>query len=100
MLTVLEMPLWLRIPVFHVYIWSFRCRLEEAVVSDLQQYRSLSELFRRSLKPGVRPVETASELVSSIKLYVLIIIVIIYVAFLPFQLITMRINPSPNCKSQ
>jgi len=65
MLTVLEMPMWLRIPVFRVYIWFFRCRLEEAVVSDLQQYHSLSELFRRSLKPGIRPVETASELVSS-----------------------------------
>ena len=64
-LTVREMPMWLRTPCFRLYIWVFRCRLEEAAVTDLRQYRSLCEFFRRSLQPGIRPIETGSELVSS-----------------------------------
>jgi len=66
--TVCEMPMWLRSPCYRLYIWLFRCRLEEAAVTDLRHYRSLSEFFRRSLKPGIRPVETAGELVSNLLL--------------------------------
>ena len=65
MLTVLEMPVLLRRPYFQLYIWFFRCRLEEAAITDLRQYRSLSEFFRRSLRPGIRPVDMSSELVSN-----------------------------------
>ena len=65
-LTAREVPCWLRIPFYWLYIWLFRCRVEEAAVTDLSQYRSLSEFFRRSLRPGIRPVDTASELVCNV----------------------------------
>ena len=63
-LTACEMPLWLRSPCFRLYIWLFQCRLEEAAITDLRQYRSMSEFFRRSLRPGIRPVNSASSVVS------------------------------------
>ncbi len=53
--------------VIHGYRWRwlFQCKLHEASVTDLRRYRNLSEFFRRTLRPGVRPVDGAHVLVST-----------------------------------
>lgn len=55
-LNQVELPYWLRRPVYSLYIWTFGVNMTEAAVEDLQHYRNLSELFRRKLKPQARPV--------------------------------------------
>ena len=39
--------------------------MDEAAVRDLEHYKNLSELFRRRLRPGVRPVDKNCTVVSS-----------------------------------
>ncbi|XP_023381285.1 phosphatidylserine decarboxylase proenzyme, mitochondrial isoform X5 [Pteropus medius] len=51
-----ELPHWLRGPVYSLYIWTFGVNMKEAAVEDLHHYRNLSEFFRRKLKPQARPV--------------------------------------------
>ncbi|XP_055107596.1 phosphatidylserine decarboxylase proenzyme, mitochondrial isoform X4 [Symphalangus syndactylus] len=51
-----ELPHWLRRPVYSLYIWTFGVNMKEAAVEDLHHYRNLSEFFRRKLKPQARPV--------------------------------------------
>ena len=53
-----ELPPWLRRPVLGGYSRMFKCQMNEAVVEDLAEYRSLGELFRRRLKDGARPVDS------------------------------------------
>ncbi|XP_049721309.1 phosphatidylserine decarboxylase proenzyme, mitochondrial isoform X3 [Elephas maximus indicus] len=55
-LNQVELPHWLRGPVYSLYIWTFGVNMKEAAVEDLDHYRNLSEFFRRKLKPQVRPV--------------------------------------------
>ncbi|KAG2470710.1 PISD decarboxylase, partial [Polypterus senegalus] len=55
-LNQVELPMWLRKPVYSLYIWTFGVNMKEAAVEDLQHYRNLSEFFRRKLKPQARPV--------------------------------------------
>lgn len=55
-LNQVELPYWLRRPVYSLYIWTFGVNMTEAAVEDLQHYRNLSEFFRRKLKPQARPV--------------------------------------------
>ncbi|XP_041706611.1 phosphatidylserine decarboxylase proenzyme, mitochondrial isoform X2 [Coregonus clupeaformis] len=55
-LNQVELPTWLRKPVYSLYIWTFGVNMQEAAVEDLIQYRNLGEFFRRKLKPAVRPV--------------------------------------------
>ncbi|XP_028613968.1 phosphatidylserine decarboxylase proenzyme, mitochondrial isoform X2 [Grammomys surdaster] len=55
-LNQVELPYWLRRPVYSLYIWTFGVNMTEAAVEDLHHYRNLSELFRRKLKPQARPV--------------------------------------------
>src|SRR5699024_603414 len=45
-----------RAPILRSYANAFGCNLDEASVEDLRQYRNLGEFFRRSLKPGLRPI--------------------------------------------
>ncbi|XP_077533620.1 phosphatidylserine decarboxylase isoform X1 [Haemaphysalis longicornis] len=52
----IELPVWLRQPVLGLFAWAFGCDVHEAEVEDLRQYRNLGEFFRRSLKPGLRPL--------------------------------------------
>lgn len=52
----IELPVWLRTPVLGLFAWAFGCDVHEAEVEDLRQYRNLGEFFRRSLKPGLRPL--------------------------------------------
>lgn len=51
------LPVWFRVPGFKLYAWIFGVNLEEAEITDLKQYRSLSEFFMRRLKDGARPVD-------------------------------------------
>uniref|UniRef100_A0A8C9MKC0 Phosphatidylserine decarboxylase n=1 Tax=Serinus canaria TaxID=9135 RepID=A0A8C9MKC0_SERCA len=55
-LNQVELPTWLRKPVYSLYIWTFGVNMKEAAVEDLHHYRNLSEFFRRKLKPQARPV--------------------------------------------
>uniref|UniRef100_A0A4W3H4X2 Phosphatidylserine decarboxylase proenzyme, mitochondrial n=1 Tax=Callorhinchus milii TaxID=7868 RepID=A0A4W3H4X2_CALMI len=55
-LNQVELPTWMRKPVYNLYIWTFGVNMKEAAVEDLQHYRNLSEFFRRKLKPQARPV--------------------------------------------
>ncbi|KAM6987148.1 phosphatidylserine decarboxylase proenzyme, mitochondrial isoform 2-T2 [Aplochiton taeniatus] len=55
-LNQVELPTWLRKPVFSLYIWTFGVNMQEAAVEDLHLYRNLGEFFRRKLKPAARPV--------------------------------------------
>lgn len=59
----LELPMMLRKPLLGLYVWMFDCNLSEAEDPDLNNYKNLGEFFRRTLKPGVRTVDTAHDLV-------------------------------------
>ncbi|KAM4527198.1 phosphatidylserine decarboxylase proenzyme, mitochondrial isoform 2-T2 [Odontesthes bonariensis] len=60
----LDLPNWLRKPIYSLYIWTFGVNMQEAAVEDLHHYRNLGEFFRRRLKPAVRPLCAASCLTS------------------------------------
>ncbi|KAM4719423.1 phosphatidylserine decarboxylase proenzyme, mitochondrial isoform 1-T1 [Anableps anableps] len=60
----LDLPTWLRKPIYSLYIWTFGVNMQEAEVEDLHHYKNLGEFFRRRLKPAVRPVCAASCLTS------------------------------------
>ncbi|KAK2818485.1 hypothetical protein Q5P01_024046 [Channa striata] len=60
----MELPTWMRKPVYSLYIWMFGVNMQEAAVEDLHQYRNLGEFFRRRLKSAVRPLCTSSCLIS------------------------------------
>ncbi|XP_026516868.1 phosphatidylserine decarboxylase proenzyme, mitochondrial-like [Terrapene carolina triunguis] len=55
-LTGLALPRWLQRPLLALYVWAFSVNMAEASEEDLSVYRSLGELFRRPLKPWVRPI--------------------------------------------
>ncbi|XP_060048761.1 phosphatidylserine decarboxylase proenzyme, mitochondrial isoform X2 [Erinaceus europaeus] len=59
-----ELPRWLRRPVYGLYIWTFGVDMTEAAEQDLRRYRNLSEFFRRRLKPQARPVSGLHGVVS------------------------------------
>lgn len=63
-LNQVELPTWLRKPVYSLYIWTFGVNMKEAAVEDLHQYRNLSEFFRRKLKPQARPVCDSHSVIS------------------------------------
>ncbi|KAM6902799.1 phosphatidylserine decarboxylase proenzyme, mitochondrial isoform 1-T1 [Xenentodon cancila] len=63
-LNELDLPTWLRKPIYSLYIWTFGVNMQEAAVEDLHHYRNLGEFFRRRLKPAVRPVCASSCLTS------------------------------------
>ncbi|XP_043942561.1 phosphatidylserine decarboxylase proenzyme, mitochondrial-like isoform X2 [Protopterus annectens] len=60
LLNQLYLPLWLRKPLFTIFVWAFSVNMQEAEVEDLKQYNNLSELFRRPLKSSVRPISCHS----------------------------------------
>ena len=60
----IELPIVMRSPILRSYVRAFGCNLDEAMVEDLRHYKNLSEFFRRSLKPGVRPINTSNGIVS------------------------------------
>ena len=42
----------------------YRCNMEEALVTDLTAYKTLTEFFTRKLKPGVRNIDEKATVVS------------------------------------
>ncbi|UXI14194.1 phosphatidylserine decarboxylase proenzyme-like [Sarcoptes scabiei] len=52
----IELPYPVRIPILKSYAKAFGCDLNEAFIQDLNEYKNLSEFFRRELKPGLRPI--------------------------------------------
>lgn len=58
-----EIPEGWRCRVLGWYARMFGVDISEAADEDLTHYRSLGEFFRRSLKPGMRPVDAHYSLV-------------------------------------
>lgn len=58
-----DLPEWLRPPLYKLYIWAFGVNLDEAAVKDLRFYRNLGEFFRRPLARAHRPVDQQHTLV-------------------------------------
>ena len=52
----LTVPSFLRIPLFGLYSWLFKCNLDEMSRDSLREYTCLQDFFTRSLKEGARPV--------------------------------------------
>uniref|UniRef100_A0A8C6SND5 Phosphatidylserine decarboxylase proenzyme, mitochondrial n=1 Tax=Neogobius melanostomus TaxID=47308 RepID=A0A8C6SND5_9GOBI len=59
-----DLPTFLRKPLYSLYIWTFGVNMQEAAVEDLHFYKNLGEFFRRRLKPAARPVCSSSCLTS------------------------------------
>ncbi len=59
----INLPVVLRKPCFYFYSWMFSCNLDECDVEDLNQFKNLSEFFRRGLKPDARTIDRMSCLV-------------------------------------
>ncbi|KAF2718765.1 phosphatidylserine decarboxylase [Polychaeton citri CBS 116435] len=53
-----EIPYYLRVPGFKLYGWIFGVKFDEIEEQDLHNFRNLSEFFYRTIKPGVRPLDT------------------------------------------
>lgn len=62
----LKLPVPLRSPVINWFANTYNCNIEEALVDDVTQYQNLGEFFRRSLKPGVRPIYEGKCVVSPV----------------------------------
>lgn len=60
----IDLPIWCRKPCFYLYSWVFNCNLNEIDIEDLNEFKNLSEFFRRGLKPDVRIIDQLSCLVS------------------------------------
>lgn len=53
---LINLPVWLRVPLYKLYLTAFGVNLDEMDEPDLTTYNNLSDFFYRKLKPGVRPV--------------------------------------------
>ncbi|XP_033843580.1 phosphatidylserine decarboxylase proenzyme, mitochondrial isoform X2 [Periophthalmus magnuspinnatus] len=63
-INAVDLPTFLRKPIYSLYIWTFGVNMQEAAVEDLHFYKNLGEFFRRRLKPAARPVCSFSCLTS------------------------------------
>ena len=54
----LHIPYYLRVPGFKLYGWIFGVNFAEVGEDDLHTYPNLASFFYRSLKPGVRPLDS------------------------------------------
>lgn len=52
----IDLPVWLRSPLYRLYLVLFGVNLDEMAEPDLTTYPNLSEFFYRQLKPGIRPI--------------------------------------------
>ena len=57
-------PHFLNAIVIYIYAWLFDCKIEEAERSKISQFESLGDFFVRTLKPGVRPIDQSTAVVS------------------------------------
>ena len=60
----ITLPVWMRAPGFKLYSYVFGVNLDEVAENDLNHYANLGEFFYRELKPGCRPIDPNSLLVS------------------------------------
>lgn len=60
----ITLPVWMREPGFKLYSYVFGVNLDEVAEDDLTKYANLGEFFFRELKPGSRPIDPDSVLVS------------------------------------
>lgn len=56
-------PVWLRPTLLGMFVRTYNCRMDEALIEDLREYPTLASFFNRKLRPSVRPISDA-ELVS------------------------------------
>ncbi|OQR72137.1 phosphatidylserine decarboxylase proenzyme-like [Tropilaelaps mercedesae] len=61
----ISLPGPLRAPVIGAFSWYTGCDISEAALDDPREYANLSEFFRRTLKPGLRPIAPGDCVVSS-----------------------------------
>ncbi|KAI1327928.1 phosphatidylserine decarboxylase [Xylariaceae sp. FL0255] len=54
----LNIPYYLRVPGFKLYSWIFGVNLDEVSEPDIRVYPNLAAFFYRTLKPGVRPLDS------------------------------------------
>ena len=59
-----KIPEFARKPIFNSYCKFYEVNIDEALESDVKQYKTLSEFFRRKLKPGTRKIDEISEIVA------------------------------------
>lgn len=59
-----DLPVWMRSPIYTAYSKAFDCKLEEAAIQDLRHYKNLGEFFRRRLKASARPINNSCSIVS------------------------------------
>lgn len=52
----IDLPVWLRSPLYRLYSALFGVHLDEMDEPDLTKYSNLSDFFYRKLRPGVRPL--------------------------------------------
>ena len=60
----IEFPKFILVPLLKSYCEFFNVNMEEALFEDLSSYKTVGQFFRRPLKPEVRPISDASNLVS------------------------------------
>lgn len=54
----IDLPVVCRKPCFYLYGWLFSCNFDEIDIADLNEFKNLSEFFRRTLKPDARIIDT------------------------------------------
>lgn len=54
----IDLPVVCRKPCFYLYGWLFSCNFDEIDIADLNEFKNLSEFFRRTLKPDARVIDT------------------------------------------
>lgn len=60
----INLPVVCRKPCFYLYGWLFSCNFDEINIEDLNEFKNLSEFFRRTLKPDARVIDSESCLVN------------------------------------
>ncbi|GIY98359.1 phosphatidylserine decarboxylase proenzyme, mitochondrial [Caerostris extrusa] len=60
----LELPQPIRTPLLNLFISKYNCKLEEAIIDDVNHYKSLGDFFSRQLKKETRPIHPGKCLVS------------------------------------
>ena len=56
----LELPIFLRKPIYHFYSFLFGCNLDEMANPNLESYPNLGEFFYRALKSDARTIASKS----------------------------------------
>lgn len=60
----IDLPQPIRKPLLNLFVSAYGCNLKEAIIEDINSYRSLGDFFGRQLKKEVRPVHPGDCLVS------------------------------------